>query len=148
MALQIRDIPPNRVADVDAYWPAIMAWYDENWRCSADPNVTLPDPEWVKAGAATLQVSVAWETGRNGGPLGLVIARADGRILWLLALPARFAEVAELLCRHVYSVTGLVPWGVVENGTPLQAFLAGGFAELWDGKPQYASGTVIRLTGV
>lgn len=149
MALQIRDVDVSRVADLDAYWPQVQAWFDAEWRCSANPETTLPDLEWVKVALAdSIAVAVAWETGRNGGVVGLVLWRADGRITWLLALPSRFSEVAELLCRHVHATTGIVPWGVVERNTPLQAFLAGGFAEQWDGKPQYAPGSVIRLTGV
>lgn len=148
MATTVTQVSPRRVADVDTYWPQIVGLYLPEWRCSANAEVTLPDKEWVKRSivSGTLGVAVGLEA---GAAHGVVVWRPElpARILWLYANPARWGEAATALVRAASTgaTQATAPWGCVEQDRPRDAFLATGNFELWDGRPQYPAGTVIRL---
>ncbi len=147
MAITVAQVAPLQVADVDAYWPEVVALYEPAWRCSSNPDVTLPDAEWVKrvvVGAAHA-VAVGVERKAVHGVVVWRLSPAPPRIVWLYANPARWGEAAVALAGHVSVAAGAAPWGVVEQQAPRDAFLATGRFTLWGERPQYPAGTVIRF---
>ena len=102
----------------------ITGWSDAASACSPGRD-HLPNVEMLESFVANGDGHVVLAAVEDDVTVGLVVCRrADGRIIWALAHPDRYARIVVDVATVARDMIGMSVWGVVGNATLRDSLLA------------------------